>query len=324
MNTLLAYCLWMSVRGKSYGRPIWIGIWLLWSEAAAGWDFCLNTCESGDRETGISPVTRTWPTESSSKIKELFLFKTSAYLVQADGIYNLKNAYVANFAFCPPCFKNKFKIHSFQWMADYFLWFLSLWQMFLSYFLAVTVLLPCAGCIVPVCFLIIMVRTDGNLQPATGVSVLLWCLRHSAAVKDGACLHQLQWSFTCLQKDPNHLLAIYICQYTAKNKQQTAHGWQPFLFLEVRHFWHLWMEVGSFFWKKMVSVYPWSKPAVLPAQLSHLSRAQTQNHTQSTGWVKCGTANTPQLPLLTDWETPTSQRFIQNKYFIHDVFFYLH
>lgn len=208
------------------------------------------TCESGDRETGISPVTRTWPTESSSKIKELFLFKTSAYLVQADGIYNLKNAYVANFAFCPPCFKNKFKIHSFQWMADYFLWFLSLWQMFLSYFLAVTVLLPCAGCIVPVCFLIIMVRTDGNLQPATGVSVLLWCLRHSAAVKDGACLHQLQWSFTCLQKDPNHLLAIYICQYTAKNKQQTAHGWQPFLFLEVRHFWHLWMEVGSFFWKK--------------------------------------------------------------------------
>lgn len=107
--------------------------------------------------------------------------------------------------------------------------------MFLSYLLAVTVLLPCAGYIVPVCFLIIMVRTDGNLQPATGVSVLLWCLRHSAAVKDGARLHQLQWSFTCSQKDPNHLLAIYICQYTAKNKQQTGHGWQPFLLLEVRH-----------------------------------------------------------------------------------------
>lgn len=106
MNTLLTYCLCMSVRGKSYGRPIWIGIWLLWSEAAAGWDFCLNTCESGDRETRISPVTRTLHTESSSKIKELFLFKTSAYLVQADGIYDLQSAYVANFAFCPPCFKN--------------------------------------------------------------------------------------------------------------------------------------------------------------------------------------------------------------------------
>lgn len=44
-----------------------------------------NTCESGDRETRISPVTRTGHTESGSKIKELFLFKTPAYLVQADG-----------------------------------------------------------------------------------------------------------------------------------------------------------------------------------------------------------------------------------------------
>lgn len=73
-----------------------------------------NTCESGDRETRISPVTRTWHTESSSKIKELFLFKSSAYLVQADGIYNLQSAYVANFAFFPPCFKNKCKVYYFQ------------------------------------------------------------------------------------------------------------------------------------------------------------------------------------------------------------------
>lgn len=76
----ITYCLWMNVRGKSYGRPIWIGIWLLLSEVAAGWDFCLNTCESRDRETRISPVTRTWHTESSSKIKEPLLFKTSAHL----------------------------------------------------------------------------------------------------------------------------------------------------------------------------------------------------------------------------------------------------
>jgi len=31
--------------------------------------------------------------------------------------------------------------------------------------------------------------------------------------------------------------------------------------------------------------------------------------------------NTPQVSLLTDEETPTSQRFIQNKHFIHDVSF---
>lgn len=140
----ITYCLCMSVRGKSYGRPIWIGIWLPWSGAAAGWDFCLNTCEPGNRETMISPVTRIWHSERSSKIKEVFLFKTSAYLVQADGIYDLQSAFVANFAFCPPCFKNNLKIYFFNDGRLFPLVSISLWQMFLSYFLAVT----CAGCLV--------------------------------------------------------------------------------------------------------------------------------------------------------------------------------
>lgn len=178
-------------------------------------------------------------------------------------------------------------------MGDYFLWFLSLWQMFLSYLLAVAVLLRCAGCLVPVGFLIIMVRTDGDLQPVTGVSVLPWCLRHRAAVKDGARLHQLQWSFTCLQKDPNHLLAVCIHQYPTKNKQQIAHGWQPFLFPKVRHeeltFIH-WSWI--FLLEKNGFSIPIAKTAALPAQLSHLNRVRTQNHTQSTGRVKCCTANT--------------------------------
>lgn len=186
-------------------------------------------------------------------------------------------------------------------------------------------LLPCAGCLVPVCFLIIVVMTDEVLQPVAGVSVSPWCPGHSAAVKDGTHLHQFQWNFTCLQKDANHLLAIYICWYTAEIEQQIAHGWQPFLFPGVRQEELTFMDWSwIFLLEKNGFSIPMAKSAVLPGQLSHLNRAQTQNTTQSTGWIKCCTENTPQVPVLTDWETPTSQRFIQNKYFIHDVFFYLH
>lgn len=89
----------------------------------------------------------------------------------------------------------------FSMMADYFLWFLyHSDRCFYHIFLLLHVQV--------VWFLIIMVGTDGDLQAVTGVSVLPWCPRHSAAVKDGAHLHQLQWCFTCLQKDPNHLFSI--------------------------------------------------------------------------------------------------------------------
>lgn len=59
-------------------------------------------------------------------------------------------------------------------------------------FFVVTMLLQCVGCFIPVCCLIIIFMTDGDLQPVTWIYVLLWCLSQSAIAKDGAYLHQLQ------------------------------------------------------------------------------------------------------------------------------------
>lgn len=98
--------------------------------------------------------------------------------------------------------------------------------MSLSYLLAVTVLLQCVGCFVPVCFLIIIVMTDSDLQPVTWVYVLLWCLSRSASAKDGAYLHELQRSFTCLEKDLNLLASIY-GQFVPVNMQLKTNSRLP-------------------------------------------------------------------------------------------------
>lgn len=162
-------------------------------------------------------------------------------------------------------------------------------------FFAVTMLLQCVGCFVPVCCLIIIFMTDGDLQPVAWVYVLLWCLSQSAIAKDGAYLHQLQWSFACLQKNLNFLGSTYQqfvpVDMQLKTKSRLPLGQQPLLFPKVGH------EELTFMYQSWTSPLErsgfsitQSKGAALPAQLDHTNTAQAQNRTQIPGLVKalCG------------------------------------
>lgn len=111
-----------------------------------------------------------------------------------------------------------------------------------------------------------------------------WCLSSSAPVK-----------FRLLAEEPQlfrlHLSIICTCWYAAENKEQIALAQQPLLFPKVRH------EELTFIHQSQTSLLErsgfsitQSKGAALPAQLTHMNRAQAQNHTQIPWPVKvlCG------------------------------------